>query len=189
MDLPDDLTLLLHNWQMGNQAVTDQLFEVVYNELANISRRMLAKESDATMQTSDLVNSLFIQLQGSQGITINDRRHFFGLCGRVMRRIIMQHARKAKAEKRGGLLSDLTFQEEGYNEVRHIPLTTLDEALAELAALGDIGARQVRLIELRFFVGLEIKEAAELLGVSEITSHRDWKIAKAWLLQYFRRGD
>jgi len=177
---PEDLTLLLQAWQAesGNRSITDQVFTAIYAELQGIGHRMIAHEQAASLATCGLVNELYLQFHDAHGLIINDRSHFLGLCGRVMRQILMQHARKRKAEKRGGSASDLTLQEELISGGRPVPLLNLDEALTELATLSK---RQANLVELRYFVGLSVAEAAEALGVHEQTAHRDWRLAKAFL--------
>lgn len=180
MDHREDLTRLLQAWQQqtGNQTITNQVFEAIYTELQSIGHRMIAHEQAASLATCGLVNELYLQFHDTHGLMINDRRHFLGLCGRVMRQILMQHARRRKADKRGGSNSDLTLQEELISGGRPVPLLNLDEALQELAALNE---RQARLVELRYFVGLSVADAADALEISEPTAHRDWKLAKAFL--------
>ena len=155
---------------------------MVYPELRRIATRFLHNERDHhTLEPTALVNELSVRLLGSQPLTFQDRAHFFADAAQTMRRILIDYARARTAEKRGGRQERVSLTAvEGWNPVeRNEDILALDEALTKLEKAD---SRAARVVELRFFGGLEEAEVAEVLGVSIITVKRDWKVARAWLI-------
>jgi len=175
-----EITSLLKAWSEGDETALDALIPLVYDDLHRAAHSYMARESpDNTLQTTALVNELYLRLSGGRPTTVNDRGHFFAVCATVMRRILTDLARARKSQKRGGAAEHLPLDEEIL--VSHNPrvdLLDLDAALTRLAAVDE---RQARVVELRFFGGLSVEEAAEVLQVSPETVHRDWRQAKEWL--------
>jgi RNA polymerase sigma-70 factor, ECF subfamily len=183
-DLPPSqrITVWLTNWREGDQQAPERLFGVVYQELRRIATRFLHNERDHhTLEPNALVNELCVRLLGSQPLTYQDRAHFFAIAAQTMRRILIDYARARLAEKRGGPQERVSLTAvEGWNPVeRNEDILALDEALMKLEKADP---RAARVVELRFFGGLEEHEVAEVLGVSIITVKRDWKVARAWLI-------
>ena len=178
------LTQLLNDWKEGNKAASDEALERIYGTLQDMSRRMLKGEMFATMATTDLVNeALTVFLVKSSPDSFEDRAHFFGIVSHLMRQILIQRARRRKAEKRGGSEPDLTLDDEGqgntiYEGPAAIPLIDLDNALT---ALAEMNPRQAQVAEMLYFAGLTQAEAAEVLGVGTATIERDWRYAKIFL--------
>ncbi|HEY4050197.1 MAG TPA: sigma-70 family RNA polymerase sigma factor [Acidobacteriaceae bacterium] len=175
-----DITTLLQQVRVGNAAAESDLIPLIYNELRAIARNQMGRERpDHTLQATVLVHEAFLQLVGNSQIDWQNRAHFFALASRVMRRILVDHARAARAQKRPGarekveLESALAFAEGQYAE-----FLALDEALDRLS---EWDPRQSRVVEMRFFGGLSFEEIAEVLGISERTAKRDWRMARAWL--------
>jgi len=181
--MPDaeQITKLLKEWSGGNREVLDELIPLVYDELRRQASRHLRKErSNHTLQTTALIHEAYLKLIGYNQIEWQNRAHFFAIASVAMRRILVDHARERKREKRGGAAEKLPLDEAfqiSVNE-KSVDLIALDEALNRLAKLD---ARQARVVELRYFAGLSIDETAEVLGVSNATVRLDWNLAKAWL--------
>jgi RNA polymerase sigma-70 factor (ECF subfamily) len=176
------ITAWLTNWRDGDQQAPERLFAVVYPELRRIAARFLHNERDHhTLEPNALVNELCVRLLGSQPITYQDRAHFFAIAAQTMRRILIDYARARIADKRGGPMERVSLSAvDGWNPVAQSEdVIFLDEALTKL---GKADPRAARVVELRFFGGLEEEEVAEVLGVSVITVKRDWKVARAWLI-------
>jgi RNA polymerase sigma factor (TIGR02999 family) len=176
------ITLWLTNWKKGDPAAPERLFAIVHPELRRIAARFLQNERNHhTLEPNALVNELCLRLFGSEPLAYQDRAHFFAISAKTMRRILIDHARARIAEKRGGERERVTLTAvEGWNPVAHNEdVLLLDEALTKL---GKADFRAARVVELRFFGGLEEAEIAEVLGVSVITVKRDWKVARAWLM-------
>ena len=177
---PPNVTELLLAWNGGDKAALDQLIPVVYDELRRQASRYLRGERPGhTLQTTGLVNEAYLRLVDQRNVRWQNRAHFFGIAAQLMRRILVDHARAKHREKRGGAdlrvsLDDAMMMTKG----RDIDLVTLDEALDRLAK---IDPQQSRVVELRFFGGLNVEETAEVLGISPATVKRDWSVAKAWL--------
>jgi len=183
MPSPSEVTELLVEWQNGNQQALDQLMPLVYGELRAIARRYLSRErSDHTLQSTSLVHEAYFKLVDQRRVQWQNRAHFLGIAAQLMRRILVDHARTAHRLKRGGDMPSLTLDAavEASTPAREIDLLALDEALDRLAV---IDPRQSRLVELRFFSGLTIEEAAVALGTSPGTVKRDWTTARAWLFR------
>ncbi|MDX1420058.1 MAG: ECF-type sigma factor [Rubricoccaceae bacterium] len=181
MALPDhEITVLLGELSGGNRTVVDALLPRVYDELEVLARRQLRGErADHTLDTQALVHEAYLKLIGQNESSWQNRAHFFGIAALAMRRILINYAHKRKAAKRGGDAAVVTLVEgEVQRETRADELIALDEALDRLAQLSE---RQAHIVELRFFGGLTQAEIGEVLGVSEITVRRDWRLARAWL--------
>lgn len=175
-----EVTQLLAAIRAGDEAAQGRLLELVLAELKRIARRLMSGErAGHTLQPTALVNELYVQLLAERLATINDRSHLFAAAAQAMRRILVDHARAVKSQKRGGEQQKVglefapLFSEENLDE-----MLEMDRALARLEKLD---SRQCRIVELRFFVGLSEEEIAETLGVSVRTVKRDWRVAKAWL--------
>jgi RNA polymerase sigma factor (TIGR02999 family) len=183
----DDLTGLLIEWGQGDKAALDRLTPLVYDEIRRIAHRYVQREREGqTLQTTALVNEAYLRLAGSANITWQNRAHFYAVTAQVMRRILIDHARRRQYVKHGGETQRVAFEvaisEVGLmSQPRAAELLALDEALDELARLDP---RKSRVVELRYFGGLSLKETAKVLEVSLMTVRRDWRAAKAWL---FRR--
>jgi RNA polymerase sigma factor (TIGR02999 family) len=182
-----DVTALLVAWGKGDAAALERLVPLVQNELHRIAGRCMRRErADHTLQTTALVNEAYVRLVDVQRINWQDRAHFLAMSARLMRRVLVDHARARKYQKRGGGAVKVTLVEElgGSNERPH-DLVALDDALDALAKIDE---RKSRVIELRFFGGLSVEETASVLKVSADTVMRDWKLAKAWLLRELSAG-
>jgi RNA polymerase sigma-70 factor, ECF subfamily len=177
-----DVTLLLNQTVEGNELAGEQLFLVVYEELRKLAADYLRKErSNHTLQATALVNEAYLRLINWEKVSWQNRAHFFSVAAQVMRNILVDYARRKKSAMRGGNLERVTLDERvGFFQVPEIDLVNLDDALNELARLSE---RQSKIVELRFFGGLTIEEAAETLKVSEMTVKRDWNFSKAWLYE------
>ena len=177
---PQDVTQLLVAWRNGDLNARDELMPLVYQELHRLAHQYMSRERPGhTLQTSALVNEAFLRLADQTDVQWQNRAHFIGLAGHIMRRILVDYARSRGYVKRGGGACQVSL-DEGLipSEERSAEVVALDEALQSLARLDE---RKSRLVELRFFGGLTIEETAEVLGVSPGTVMRDWTLAKAWL--------
>jgi RNA polymerase sigma factor (TIGR02999 family) len=175
------ITGLLHDWRRGNPQAANQLMELVYGELHKIaSREMRRERGEHTLQATALVNEAYVRLCGSSDQpNWSDRAHFFAVAAQQMRRILVDHARRVQAEKRGGGQIKLEFLEgDGGMVGLDERFLAVDEAVTRLHALDE---RAAKVIELRFFGGLSEAEAAEALGISVATLKRDWDFARTWL--------
>jgi RNA polymerase sigma factor (TIGR02999 family) len=177
---PGDITLLLTELQAGNRAAESKLVPLVYDELRRLARRyMRGERAEHTLQPTALVHEAYLRLIGQRDVEWQNRAHFFGVAAQLMRRILVDHARARKAEKRGGSAPKVSLDETlVFTEAKGADLLALDEALTRLT---ERDPRQGRIVELRFFGGLTEDEAAEVLGVSTRTVKRDWNVARAWL--------
>ena len=179
---PQDVTQWLASWRHGDEHARDQLFAAVYPQLRQIAARFLQHErGDHTLEPTALVNELALRLLGSEPIAYNDRTHFFALAAQMMRRILIDHARARVAGKRGGVQQrvNLSSVEAWQPAPQSEDMLMLDEALSKLEKAD---GRAAKVVELRFFGGLREQEVADVLGVSVITVKRDWKVARAWLV-------
>jgi RNA polymerase sigma-70 factor (ECF subfamily) len=174
------ITELLQAWSEGDQGALDQLMTVVYDDLHRLAQRYMAQERPGhTLQATALVHEAYLRLLDSAQPSWQDKAHFFAVCARMMRRILVDWARSRQTLKRQGDLAPLCL-EEAVADVGHpgTDLVAVDDALTALAA---VDARKSQVVELRFFGGLSAKETAEVLKISEETALRDWKLAKSWL--------
>jgi RNA polymerase sigma factor (TIGR02999 family) len=184
-DAKPPVTALLVDMQRGRDGALDELMPLVYAELRDLAARYLRRERDGgTLQPTALVHEAFLRLVDQRTATWQNRAHFLGVAAQVMRRIVVDHARRRKAQKRGGGRF-VTFDEELAPEPDRVDLVRIDEALGELERLD---ARQARVVELRYFGGLTIEETGEVLGTSPATVKRDWLLAKAWLFRALSDG-
>lgn len=174
------MTELLRDWSEGNESALERLMPLVYDELHRLAHQHMRREKAGhILQTSALINEAYLRLVDRPRIHWQNRAQFFGIAARVMRRILVDEARKRKSDKRGGDAIHVTL-----NEAKNVAneqatnVVALDNALKTLEA---IDARQSKIVELRFFGGLSIEETADLLEVSPGTIMRDWTFARAWL--------
>jgi len=175
-----DVTLLLTRLKGGDRGALDRLMPLVHDELRRLARAHMRRErADHTLQATALAHEAYMRMVDLDRIDWRDRAHFFAVAAGVMRRILIDHARKRRAARRGGGAPHVPL-EEGLRLAADRPdeLVDLDEALERLAALD---TRQARIVELRFFGGLSVEEAAVVLGVSPRTVKREWAVARAWL--------
>jgi RNA polymerase sigma factor (TIGR02999 family) len=176
------ITAWLTDWRRGNPAAESLLAGAVYPELRQIAARFLRGErAGHTLEPNALVHELWIRLSGGEPLSYQNRAHFFAIAAQTMRRILIDHARARAAEKRGGVQQQVSLTAvEGWDPVVHNEdILILDQALSKLEKADP---RAARVVELRFFGGLQEDEVAEVLGVSVITVKRDWKVARAWLV-------
>jgi RNA polymerase sigma-70 factor, ECF subfamily len=177
----DDVTGLLQAWRRGEQAASQRLLPLVYAELRRLARSRLRGERDgSTLQPTALVQEAYVRLVDQRGVDWRDRAHFFGLAATMMRRVLVDHARARARLKRAHHEVPLTLAPPLFAEDRPvIELLDLDRVLDRLEL---DHPRPARVIELRFFSGLEIEEIAQVLEISDRTVKRDWEFARAWLL-------
>lgn len=180
------VSLLLANWRQGDQEAREALVPLVYSELRRIARRHLWREHPGhTLESAALVHEAYLRLIGQRSPPWQNRAHFFGVAARLMRQILVDHARNRLAAKRGAGVPRLSLDAQVASPHQHeVDLVALDDALDRLAALDP---RQGRIIELRFFAGLSIEETALVLGISPATVKREWTTARAWLLRELRK--
>jgi len=176
------ITSLLQQWRSGDEKAIDQLFTLVYASLKDIADRHMRKErSDHTLQATVLVNEAYLQMVKSQ-LVYNDQAHFKSVAARVMRNILIDHARAKRSQKRGGDLGRITLLESQIGEEQAPDVMDLDNALNRLAEFDE---RKAKVIELSFFGGLTYDEIAEVLETSPATVDRDLRMGKAWLAREF----
>jgi len=177
---PEAVTDLLRRWREGEQEAIDELMTVVYPELHRRAARYLRGERrDHTLQPTALVNEVYLRLVGGRSVDYNDRVHFLAIAATTMRRVLIDHAKARRAEKRGGDRLRVTLNDEKLEGFDATPdVLALDESLRRLA---EIDERKSRAIELHFFAGLTYDETAEALVVSVATVNRELRFAKAWL--------
>jgi RNA polymerase sigma factor (TIGR02999 family) len=180
MASPHDVTALLGEWSRGNRDALNELLPHVYGELRRMADRQFRRErGDHTLQPTALVNEVYLRLVDQRQVDCRNRVHFFGVAAQVMRRILVDHARRHGASKRGDGVRCVSIDEaRDVPASDEIPVLALDHALDRLEI---IDAQLAKVVELRAFGGLTIEEAAQLLGVSPSTAKRDWRTAKAWL--------
>lgn len=174
----EEITRLLGAWQAGDQAALDELTPYVYAELQRLAASYMRREqSGHTLQATALVHEAFLKLVGAE-VDFASRAHFYGIASRIMRRLLVEHARAAGRQKRGGGLHQITLNEGAIAGDGTADVIELDEALNKLA---EFDARMARAVELIHFGGMQHDEAAKALGVSRTTLYEDLKLAKAWL--------
>ena len=177
-----EVTRLLLAWNDGDESALEKLVPLVYGELRRLAKRqMWGEHPDHTLQTTALINEAYIKLVDLRNVHWQNRAHFFALCARLMRRILVDFARSRHYAKRGGGAENISLDESLVVSPAHsTDLVAVDDALK---ALAKVDARKAQVVELRFFGGLTVEETAEVLKVSPETVQRDWKLAKAWLLR------
>jgi RNA polymerase sigma-70 factor (ECF subfamily) len=174
------VTQMLGRWSSGDRDSFNQVLPIIQQELHRIAQRHMRKErSGHTLQTTALVNEAYLKLVDQAHVSWQSRAHFFGIAARIMRQILVDHARGVRRAKRGGDLNLLPFEEAlNFSTSKAASLVALDDALLDLARKD---ARKVEVVELRYFGGLSVEETAEVLNVHPNTVIRDWALAKAWL--------
>jgi RNA polymerase sigma factor (TIGR02999 family) len=177
-----EITELLAEWRDGNQSALDELYPLVYNELHRLARRYMSRERKGhTLQATALINEAYVRLVDQKNVQWANRSHFFAISAQIMRRILIDHARRHAYAKRGGGAHQVSLEE----AATVVPdqsqeLLRLDEALKSLA---EMDPRRSQVVELRYFGGLNNEEIADVLQISENTVTRDWNMARAWLYQ------
>jgi RNA polymerase sigma-70 factor, ECF subfamily len=165
----------------GNTEVLEGLLPLIYNELRSLANNYLRRErADHTLQPTALVHEAYLRLVDQKNVKWQNRAHFFGVAANIMRRILVDHARRHTANKRGGGIEKQQLEEEiiVVSDEKSVELLALDDALEQLAK---VDPQKSRIVELRYFGGLSVEETAEVMGVSAITIKRQWRMAKAWL--------
>ena len=176
---PREVSLLLQSWRLGDQTALDRLVPLVYDELHRIAHRyMLRERANPTLQTTALVHEAYLRLVDVKDVEWQDRAHFFAISAKLMRQILVDIARSRRYKKRGGNAKKISLDKALSIPIKHSFLE-IDEALS---ALSEVDSRKSKVVELRFYGGLSVKDAAEVLGISAETVKRDWRLAKAWLL-------
>jgi len=185
---PQDVTGLLVAWGAGDESALDRLLPIVYGELRHVARRLMRGErGEHTLQTTALVNEAYLRLIDLSRVRWQDRAHFFAMSARLMRRILVDHARARRYAKRGGGRRPISLDEAlVVAPERGTDLIAVDDALKALAV---VDLRKSRVVEMRFFGGLTAEETATALGVSAVTVMRDWRLARTWLLRELGRKD
>ena len=174
-----DVAQLLADWAAHDPAAVDRLVPLVYNELRRLAHyHMNGERAGHTLQTTALVNEVYLRLAGIKGLQWRDRAHFFAMAGTLMRRVLVDYARRQRRDKRGGGVSVISLDGHAVTSGSSVDIEALDDALQRL---GVVDPQQCRIVELRFFGGLSIEETAEAIGISPATVKRDWTTAKAWL--------
>lgn len=175
------ITQMLNEWSDGNREVLEDLLPLVYEELHRQAARFLSRERrDHTLQTTDLIHETYIKLIDQKKVNWESRTHFFAIVANLMRQILVDYARSKHRKKRGGAMQKFPLEETMLvvEKERSVNLMALDEALTRLEKIDE---QQARVVELRYFSGLSLEEAAEALKVSRTTVANDWRMAKAWL--------
>lgn len=182
------ITQYLQDWRNGNASALDEILPVVYDELRRIARRYRAKErGEHTLQTTEIINEAYLKLLNQNENDWQDRTHFFAVASRVMRNLLVDHARTKNYQKRGNGAEKVSLEDVAlFTPEPDEKILALDEALNRLAKFDE---RKSKLVELRYFGGLSAQETAEVLGVSEITVKREWLKAKAWLYSELSQKD
>jgi RNA polymerase sigma factor (TIGR02999 family) len=181
-----DITVLLAAWREGDELARTRLAEAVYDELRLIAQRHLRRErAGHSLTPTALVHEAYLKLVDQRRVAWQNRMQFFAIAARVMRRVLVDHARARAALKRGAGVSIALDEVDVAAAPRDVDVLALDIALQQLAAVDE---RQCQLVELRFFAGLTVDETATVLGVAPITVKRDWALARAWLFRALRGG-
>jgi len=180
------VTVLLTRWSGGDAKAREELIPLVYNELRRLARAFLSRQrSDHTLQSTALVHEAYVRLVGNSSVRFENRAHFFAVASQLMRHILVDHARKHSAAKRGGNNVTLVLDEAIAMPAKpEVDLEALDDALTDLAALDP---RQASIVEMRFFGGLSIDETAKVLDISPATVKREWTTARTWLFDKMTR--
>ena len=183
-----DVTGLLLSWRQGDAEALDHLVPLVYEDLRRVARRHLRRErAGHALQATALVHEVYLRLVDVDRVTLKNRAHFFAVAAKLMRQILVDHARRQRADKRGGGATMVSLEDVSpAAQPASVDVLALDEALDALSA---VDARQGTVVELRFFAGLDIDEAAEALGISTATVEREWALAKAWLYRRLSRRE
>jgi len=182
-----EITSLLHAWRRGDQLALEQLTPVVYQELHRMARHYMAREREGhTLQTTALINEVYLRLVKVKEVEWQDRAHFFAVSAQLMRRILTDFARSHQYQKRGGGAIHVSLDEAlTLSPQPALDLVALEQALTRL---GQTDARKSKVVELRFFGGMTVEETAEVLHISSETVMRDWSMARAWLMRELDGG-
>jgi RNA polymerase sigma factor (TIGR02999 family) len=176
---PERISQLLADWANREPSARERLIPVVYEELRRLAHHyMRGERAGHTLQTTALVNEVYLRLAGIDAMRWRDRAHFFAMAATLMRRVLVDYARQRGREKRGAGITVTSLNDQAVTSEPAVDILALDEALERLAALDP---QQSRVVELRFFAGLSVEETAEALGISQATVKRDWSTAKLWL--------
>ena len=179
MESAGEVTRLLQRWSDGDATALEALWPLVYDDIRRMAGRQIASErSGHTLQATALVNEAFIRLAGERAFQWQRREQFLALAAQIMRRVLVDYARQRGRDKRGGGVSVTSLDENAIAPQPAVDVVALDRALERLVA---VDRQQSRVVELRFFAGLSVKETAEALGISPATVKRDWATAKLWL--------
>ena len=183
-----EITALLVDWGNGDQSALERLLPLVERELHRLAHSYMRREDpDHTLQTTALINETYLRLVDQRKVEWQNRAHFFGIAAQIMRRILLNYARDQNRQKRGGKAIHVSLSEAMVMPAeKDRELIALNDALNRLEALDP---RKSRVVELRYFGGLSVEEAAEVLKVSPITVMRDWQFAKAWLAREMQNGN
>ena len=182
----EPISQVLADWAEGDPAARDRLLPIVYEELRRLAHRhMRGERKGHTLQTTALVNEVYLRLAGVDALRGRDRAHFFAMAATLMRRVLVDYARRRGREKRGAGVSVISLDENAIVPREGVDVVALDAALERLAA---VDPQQSRVVELRFFAGLSVEETADVLGVSAATVKRDWATAKLWLYRELTGG-
>jgi RNA polymerase sigma factor (TIGR02999 family) len=183
---PNEVTGLLIAWGNGDQAALDELIPLVYGELRRLAGSYMRREGqDNTLQTSALINEAYLRLVNQESIHWQNRAHFFGVAARLMRQILVDHARSRSRAKRGGRAQMVSLAEPAAMSQEVVEVIALDKALSNLA---EMDPRKCQIVEMKFFGGLTTEEVAEVLKVTPRTIEREWRKAKAWLHRAISKG-
>jgi len=183
--LSTDITDLLHRWGEGDAAALDQLFPIVYERMRQLAHQRLRSEPDASLNTTALVHEAYLRMVDSPRVDLRDRGHFLGLASRVMRHLLVDHARARKAGKRGLGATPVPLEDAAWLADDKVDtIAELDEALQRLDAIDE---RRARILEQRYFGGLTLEETAEALGISLATVKRELRSARVWLALELQR--
>jgi len=175
----NDITVMLAAWAEGDKEALDRLTSRLYPEFRRIARQYLARRTGDSLESAALANEVYLKLTSAGTIRCEDRTHFLALCAQMIRHTLVDHARRRRSSKRGGDELRVPLDEALLAvETGGIEVIALDSALRSLAEIDD---RKSRVVELRYFGGLNVEETAEILGISVETAKRDWKMARAWL--------
>jgi RNA polymerase sigma factor (TIGR02999 family) len=176
---PGEITVLLREWGEGKPGATEQLFELVYPQLRNIAGALFRGERpENLLQPTVVVNELFLKLVRQRSLRFEDREHFYSLSARIMRRVLVDHARSQQRQKRDGGIPVPLHEGMAWIDAKQVEVIDLDRALEELEQLDQ---RKCRMVELRFFMGFTVEEMAELLCISAATVDRDLRFVRGWL--------
>jgi RNA polymerase sigma-70 factor (ECF subfamily) len=182
----DDISMLLRAWSDGDQGALDRLTPIVYEELRRLARRYMNRErAGHSLQPTALVNEAYMRLVDYQRMQWQNRAHFFAVSAQLMRRILVEHARRRNLKRGGGLQHVVLEEAAAVGSDKTANLVALDDAIN---ALERLDPRKAQIVEMRFFGGLSVEETAEVLKISGVTVMRDWSTAKAWLYRELSSG-
>ncbi len=185
MSTPDEVTILLNQMSAGSETAPDELLPLVYDDLRRLAHAYFSKEnSDHTLQATALVHEAYIRLVNWESVSWQNRAHFFAVAAEMMRKILIDHARKRNAQKRSGGHRIVLDAAVSLPDKKEFDILRLEEALTSLE---QIDPRQAKIVELRFFGGLSIEETAYILDISETSVRREWTFAKAWFQRELTR--